>query len=181
MSGWSPVLPQYPPISRSQVPQFTIILLTSVNLVSPFLHDLLDKISERGDEETCVTLLLPDVKYEELQYLLQCIVGVESYQSEKLLGLVQLLGIETKVQSPSSPSEKSVKLESHLEEGDGSYEDFKQDLILNDDEEIYLDDKESSENIEEIDTNEGSRTRNLLKHLITHDESRKTAERFIKI
>ena len=158
MSGRPPVLPQSPPLSRSNLPHPTIIQSSLLLSVSPFLYELLDSKAKCGEEETWVTLLLPDVKYEELHWLLQCMVGLESYQAEKLRGLVQLLGIETKVQSPS---EESIKVESHLEDGEVSYQDVKQDLVLNDDDdgddEIFFDGKDTSENTEEIELKEGLR------------------------
>ena len=40
------------------------------------------------------------MKHRDLHFLLGCIVGLESYQSVKLQGLVELLQIETKVKSP---------------------------------------------------------------------------------
>ena len=46
----------------------------------------------------CV-LLLPDVKYGDSQSLVNCIIGLESYHTDQLEGLLQLLQIETEVQS----------------------------------------------------------------------------------
>ena len=60
------------------------------------------------------------MKHRDLQYLLGCIVGLESYQSDKLQALVQLLQIETKVEN--------VRFETCREKEESEEEEVKQDV-----------------------------------------------------
>ena len=100
------------------------------------------------EDSASIVLLLPDVKHRDLQHLLACIVGLESYQSDKLQALVQLLQIQTKFESPTGKNEVAETCR----------------------------EKEESDN--DVDCSNGFiERRDLLRHIMNHDEAKKTAER----
>ena len=92
------------------------------------------------EEENCV-LLLPDVKYGDFQSLVNCIIGLESYHTDQLEGLLQLLQIETKVQS--LPGNNIFETCLGKEDND---EDFKQDVSCD----VDLVEREFPQKVEEV-------------------------------
>ena len=84
------------------------------------------------------------MKHSDLQHLLGCIVGLEeSYQPDKLQALVQLLQIETKLQSPT---EKNVRFETcpEKEKREEEEQEVKQDVTSGELELAKTDSKEVS-------------------------------------